>query len=167
MRPLIALLLVGSLMGGTWWYTSFVNRIVPKPGNFQVQLADATYSLEVLRTFDATPISNTASVAPDGEDADSLSNGALLVLFKGEVLIEIDDLIPASQVIEIPLIPGMEVGKNELFIRARIEPPKAQEFHAMQVRVLKGNREITSSTFSSYPDCGLIYGTVLIEVPEE
>lgn len=167
MRPLLTLILTAGLLGGTWCYTSFVNRIVPQPNNFRVKLANETYSLEILRTFDAVSDSDSETSQLETDATARSEEHALLVLFQGEALMALDDVVPASQHLEIAAIPGIEVGENEVFFKARLAPPAPNEFHAMQVRVLKGGREIGKSTFSSYPGCSLIYGRVLIEAAEE
>jgi len=165
MRPFLTLVLVLSIIGGTWWYTKFVNSIVLQPEDYRAQLSTLRYSIEVLRTFEALPATELASKMEN--ISFELQPTSLTVLFQGKVLLEDRSVLGAEQPVFIHEIPGMEIGENEIFVKAQLLPPSPHQLQALQIRVFQEDRQLSVATFSSHPGCTLIYGTVLIDTSDE
>jgi hypothetical protein len=182
MRILLTCLLALFTLGGTYVYIRFANRVIERSQPYRAEISERIYSLELLRTFVAVPqlashlsqssgqrlqSANSALVSDDFSSFQSTEvkrdAASILVLFKGEpILIRLDE-VPAREALVIQEIPAVESGQNEIFVRARLQPPAEGELAAIQLRVRSQGRMIAESTFTGYRGSPIIYGTVTFE----
>lgn len=164
LRLWLTIFLVFGILGGTWWYTQFVNRLVLQPASYRPQLSNARYSLEILRTFTAVPGTDLDSLAED--QTIPAEAAALTVLFQGKVLYQHFHKLDVEEPLVIQEIPGIEIGENEIFVKAHLHPPQPRQLQALQVRLFREGRPLSETTVSGYPGSPLIYATVLFEVAD-
>jgi hypothetical protein len=151
-------------LGGTYVYTKFASSVVQQRRPYQVELATDVFSLELTRTFTAIPLDSDPISKSLGQSSSEMDSAAILVLLKGEpILIKLSE-VAANESVVLEKIPGVEIGQNEIFVKARLRPPAAGELAAMQVRILAHGRIIAESVFTSYPGSPWVYGTVSWEV---
>jgi hypothetical protein len=165
LRLWLTILLVTVILGGTWWYTRFVNQLVPQPASYRPQLSTSRYSLEILRTFVAVPGSELEPTSTELQSLDRESP-ALTVFFKGNVLYQHTGRLDMEEPLAIQQIPGIEIGENEIFVKALLLPPQPMQLQALQVRLFREGRPLSETTVSGYPGSPLIYATVLFEVAD-
>ncbi len=164
MRPFLTLAIAGLLLGGVFAYTRFAASIQPVATTYQTELATEPYSVEIRRTFIAAPLQDpvgSIDVRPETESLSQTSVAALQVHFKGVPILHRSDEIQQEEPIVIPLLEGVEIGDNELFISANQKLPNDVTFAALQVRVLQGAVTIAESTFTSVRGSPLIYGVLV------
>jgi hypothetical protein len=150
-------------LGGTFLYTRFANSVKQEAQPYHVELADETFSLELTRTFTATPANEAQLAAVPLESDSELDSAAILVLLKGvPILIKLGE-VPAGEKLVLDKIPDVELGLNEIFVKARLLPPQPGELAAMQIRILNRGHVLAESVFTGYPDSPLIYGTLTFE----
>ncbi len=157
MRLIFTLAIACMLLGGTYAYTRFVASIESQHEAYQVSLSDQQFTLELTRTFTAVPGSEGGTEFPD------TGPESIRVLFKGQPILVRESEVPASETLYVESIPEVELGVNELFVFARLNPPEQGGLAAMQVRVHAANRLIAESTFTSRPGSDIVYGTLVFE----
>ena len=164
MRPFLTLAIAGLLMGGVLAYTRFAASIRPVAAAYQTELATEPYSVEIRRTFIAAPIQDPAGsidIRPETESLSQTAVAALQVHFKGVSILHRSDEIRQVEPLVIPLLEGVEIGDNELFISANQQLPNDVTFAALHVRVRQGAVTIAESTFTSVSGSPLIYGVLV------
>jgi hypothetical protein len=163
MRLFFTIVIAVFLLGGTYAYTKFASRTSGQAPPFQVDLSDARYSLEVIRTFTAIPNEKSSVDAAADPVAPKLGPESICVFFKGKSLMTSNSKVPQSERVVVESIPDVEVGANEVFVRAHVQPPKAGELAAMQASVMVNGRTLVTSTFAGVPGSPWIYGTIVFE----
>lgn len=163
MRLFFTILIAAFLLGGTYIYTNFASRTTAEAQPYQVNYSAAKYSLELIRTFTANPRKRNPNDSASSSVAPTLGTESISVRFKGQSLLTRDSAVPQTEKLVVESIPGVEVGANEIFVRAHLEPPKTGELVAMQAKVLVDGRIVSTSTFTGFPGSPWIYGTIVFE----
>lgn len=152
MRPLIALVVVGCILGGLQAYMVF--RPQPEgPVTIPGLQAPGEFALEVTMTFAA----GADPFALEASDPTSL-----VVAFGGEKLLRVTDEIEAGQTIRIDNIQNISPGPNEFYVRAS---PRDQDeaARAIRVRVFRDDHPLAEESLWSEPGT-LVEGTVIIDL---
>ena len=150
MRPVLALLISLSLLGGVYGYVRFADSVRRPALEIQIDYSDSEYSVDIERTFDCAgdPIFETES---------------LKVLFKGEKVFAAADPIPAAQSIEIRPLPGVEKGENEIYVVANRES-STSGFGALKIVVKRDDIPIAEKTITSEEGLAQVGGPVVFKV---
>jgi hypothetical protein len=151
MRPVLALLITLSLLGGVFGYVRFADSVRRTAVDLEIDYAEGIYSIEIQSTFDceADPI---------------LETEALKVLFKGTTVFTGSELISGDETIEIKPLDGVESGENEIFISANRKTP-AQGLGAMKVTVKRNDIPVVEKLLTSVPGLPTVSGPVVFEIP--
>jgi hypothetical protein len=150
MRPLLALLITLSLLGGTYGYVRFAESVRRPAVDIQIDYAEGEYSVTVEKTFACVgdPILETES---------------LKVLFKGEKVFAASDPIPADQTIEVRPLNGVETGENEIYVSASRESSTGG-FGALKIVVFRNDIPIAEKTITSDEGLTDVGGPVVFTV---
>lgn len=152
MRPILALAITISLLGGMFAYTQFADNVRRSAVEYKVDFSQQEYSVEIRKTFAA---------APDPIfGADSMK-----VKFKGETLLSRSDTIPAAETIEIRPLEGVEVGENELFITVNRQSTE-EALAVVLVTVKEDDILVAESTLTGVPGLPVVSGSILFEAAE-
>ncbi len=176
MRPFIAIILVGSILGSVAAYGWFV-RSLPKTEVVDLELDRATgeFTVDLTLTFDA--VNNAFTLEPT----------SILVKFEGQSVYHSAETVYAGTPLEIP-VSGVKVGMNEFYIEINtpdvevgrprnddgfslnLDSNEASEpvrilSHAARIRVLRDGETIADETRWSQPGQP-IRDTVIVEVPD-
>jgi hypothetical protein len=151
MRPLLALLITLSLLGGVFGYVRFADSVRRTAVEVEIDYAEGIYSIEIQSTFDceADPI---------------LETEALKVLFKGKPVFNRSELISSDETIEIKPLPGVESGENEIFVSAN-RVASAQGLGAMKVTVKRNDIPVIEKLLTSVPGLPTVSGPVVFDIP--
>lgn len=178
MRPLLAITISCVLLGGTWAYLRFAASVHRDPAPYRTELADEIYTLEVLRTSalqpgpkipglspnpSLNPTANSQSKSTSSSLSQLTSTHSLKITFNGEPVYLSNSELPPDEALTIPPLNNVEVGLNEVFLSANIQPP-VPSLAAVQLRIKQADRIIAESTFTSVPGSTLVYGVVVFEV---
>jgi hypothetical protein len=163
MRLFFTIVIAVFLLVGTYAYTQFASKTIGQAQSYQVDFSEAKYSLEVTRTFTAIPNEKSSDNAASDPVAPKLGPESICVLFKGKSLMASNSRVLQSERLIVESISDVEVGANELFVRAHLQPPKAGELAAMQVSVMVNGRTVATSIFAGVPGSPWIYGTIVFE----
>ncbi|MEM7782601.1 MAG: hypothetical protein AAF623_04545 [Planctomycetota bacterium] len=149
MRLTLAILITIFLIGGTYAYIEFADSVIRPPVEVQVNYANGTYSVDIERTFDCESF---------------LDEKGLQVKFKGNVVYESPDQLPAEAALTIESLDGVEVGPNEIFVSANL-PMTAMELAVLKVVVRRDGIVMAEQLLASEPGLGTVRGTVLFTIP--
>ncbi len=140
MRLVAAALISIFLLAGTYFYTQFADSVRRAPAEINVELDDASWRVEIQRTFKCLP-------DPDYETL------ALVVQLKGQEVFRREDEIAADETIAFDLPGDVERGRNEIFIEANLATLDDFDFasqdnrHAMRVVVRRGYQVVADKSF--------------------
>jgi hypothetical protein len=138
------------LLGGTLAYTRFANSVLHEAAEYTTEFSDKNFSIEVRRTFVAA----------------AATEYSLKILFKGKpLLLRTDEILP-SEDITLAKIPDVEIGDNEVFVKANMKQP-FPSFAALNIRIKENGITISESTFTSVTGSSLLYGVVVFHVRSE
>lgn len=152
MRPILALAITLSLLGGMFAYTQFADSVLRSAVEYKIDFSRQEYSVEIRKTFAA---------APDPIfGADSMK-----VKFKGETLLSRSDTIPAAEMIEIRPLEGVEVGENELFVSVNRQSTE-EALAVVLVAVKEDDILVAKSTITGVPGLPVVSGSVLFVAAE-
>jgi len=142
MRPLLTLLMVALLIGGTWGYVKFKNS-VSRPAT----VVETTFSKKPTRLI----ILRSAPLFDGG----ALGGPAVEVSIKSKPFFTLNRTVAPEEPIEIE-IPDVEVGKNTVNVAVNFEDPEAflsdeaaLSLYAMEVIIQQENRELHRQAFTS------------------
>ena len=147
MRPLLALVISVSLLGGVYVYTKFADSVRVSAVEINIDFSDADWSVEIRKTFTAVP-------------DPIFGSDSLKVLFKGETVYSRSDEVAANETVEIRPLEGVEVGENELFISANRESNGAA-LAVLQVTIKKNDNPVNETTISGKPGLPTVSGSVV------
>ena len=147
MRPLLAIAITVSLLGGVYAYTRFADSVRVQAVEFDVEFAGDEYSVEIRSSFDAAPdpIFGTDSIK---------------VMFRGETVYSRSDEVSVDEVIEIRPLPGVEVGENELFVSVNRKSSDAA-IAVVQVLVKREDVVIRELLIPSEPGLPAVSGSAV------
>jgi hypothetical protein len=150
MRPLLALLITVSLIGGVFAYVRFADSVRRTAVEIEIDYAEGLYSVEIQTTFDcqSDPI---------------LETEALKVLFKGQSVFQSRELILAYQITEIQPLEGVESGENEIYVAANMESP-TRGLGAMKVTVKRNGIPVVEKLLTSEPGLTAVSGPVVFQI---
>jgi len=152
MRPLLALLVFTTILGGLQVYMKIRPHATP-PAVIAGLEAAGQISLEITLTF-------PAGADPFAIDADD--SPSLLVVFQGNELLRVTESIEPGETIRIDDVPNVTVGINEFYVRA--SPRDLDESpRAIRVRVLGDNHPLAEESIWSQPGT-LVEGTVVVPI---
>jgi len=97
------------------------------------------YALEITPTFSPEP-------DPFALQGDTTAAATLLVRLGERELFRSEQSLPAGKTITVQPLPGLVVGRNELYLRASPPVREAHMDHAVRVRLLQGTRELLDQT---------------------
>jgi hypothetical protein len=151
MRPILALLITLSLLGGVFGYVRFAESVRRTAVEVDIDYAEGLYSIEIQSTFDcqSDPI---------------LETEALKVLFKGQSVLKRSQPVSADETIEIKPLEGVESGENEIFVSANMKAP-APGLGAMKVTVKRNDIPVVEKLLTSVPGLPTVSGPVVFEIP--
>jgi len=156
MRPLLTLLMVAILIGGTWGYVKFKNSVSRPVSVVETKFSKKPTRLVVLRS---APLF----------DGGALGGPAVEVAIKSKSILTLNRTVPPDESIEVE-IPDVEVGKNTVNVAVNFEDPEAflsdakpLSLYAVEVVVLQGSRELHRQTFTS-AEPFIVGGDVLFHV---
>jgi hypothetical protein len=156
MRPLLTLLMVALLIGGTWSYIKFKNSVSRPASVVETKFSQKPTRLKILRS---APLF----------DGGALGGPAVEVAIKSNSFLTINRSVPPDEPIEVE-IPDVEIGKNTVNVAVNFEDPEAflsdakpLSLYAMEVIVLQGSRELHRQTFTS-AEPFVVGGDVLFRV---
>ncbi len=147
MRPFFAILITALLLGGVFGYLRFADSVRHTAVDYQAEFAEEIYSLEIRRTFEATP-------DPIFE-LDSLT-----IQFKGESVFSSSETIPAEIIVEVNPLEGVEVGENELSISGNRAAEDAS-LAVIQVTISRNGAVISRSVITSEEGLVEVSGSVV------
>jgi hypothetical protein len=155
MRPLLAIVIVFSILGGLQGYLS--SR--PKPEAWTIleeQKAVGQFEIMVTLTFDAgpDPFSFNASDAP-----------SLEVQFRGESILKKTEELPAGTIAQAQ-VTGIVAGENEFYIQATPKDSSVAVARAIRVQILKDDTLVAEKSFWSEPG-EIIGGVVSLTISNE
>ena len=152
MRPILALAITISLLGGIYAYTQFADTVRRSVVEYKVDFSRQEYSVEIRKTFTA---------APDPIfGADSMK-----VKFKGETILSRSDTIPTAETIEIRPLEGVEVGENELFISVNRQSTE-EALAVVMVTIKEDDILVAESTLTGAPGLPVVTGSILFAAAE-
>ena len=169
MRPVITILIAIFLLSGIYAYTEFANHVRPEPVEYVANYSESRDSVRINRTFDC--VGNAEFGMP-------MSLG---LIFKEDKVINREDKVPASEIIEIEL-PKVEVGRNAIEVFANlpdqfsidIDEGGEAEFDsfdakadAMRVELLRDGNVIAQETFWVEPGLNSVSGSLYFEIKDE
>lgn len=160
MRIFLTLVIAIVALGGTQLYTQFANSVHQQSRPYQAEITGERFSLELIRTFTAIPSDRGAIDSSTDRGRSDFEQASILILFKGEPIMFRQDEVAAAERLVVERIPNVEIGENEIFVKARVSPPAVGDLAAMQIRVLAENQIVAESVFTSYPGSPWVYGTV-------
>ena len=154
MRPLLALLVAGSILGGLQLYMQF--RPQPKRVVHDVeQSAAGRFTVEITLTFDA---------GPDAFALDPSSAPAVLLQLRGTDVVRRTDSIAAGEQVRADHVQGIVTGKNEFFVQATPQDGVAAVARAVRVRILRDGNPVADETLWAEPG-EVVQGAVMVDVP--
>jgi hypothetical protein len=154
MRPLLAFLVVGSILGGLQLYMTY--RPQPRREPLQAEVTAAgRFDVELTLTFDA---------GPDAFALDPTSAAALLVQLRGHDVLRRTDRIAAGTHVVVKSVAGIVVGANEFYVQATPQDTTSPVARALRVRVLRNGNPLSQQTLWSEPG-DVIQGAIVVEVP--
>ena len=156
MRPVFALLVAISILGGIKFYMEVRPRSQPVSVEIQQRMAKGQFAVEVTLSFDAGP----DPFALDVSDAPSV-----LVRLAGADVLRRQDNVPAGQLLRVDDVTGVVAGDNEFLIQATPQAG-ADRAHALRVRVLRDGNPIAQSTLWSEPG-DPVAGVIVVDVPDQ
>ncbi len=159
LRPLLALLLAGLILGGMQLYTTL--RPAPQRSEIAVRFAEGRFTLEVTLTFDA---------GPDPFAFETENAPALLVTFEGRELLRRTEPVPAGETVRIESIEGIvsgsgRRGRNEFFVEAVPQDSAGGLSRAVRLRLLRDEQPIAEHSLWSDPG-EPVRGTLVFELTE-
>ncbi len=156
MRPLLTLLMVALLIGGTWGYVKFKNSVSRPASVVETKFSQKPTRLVILRS---APLF----------DGGALGGPAIEVAIKSKSFLTLNRTVLPEEPIEVE-IPDVEVGKNTVNIAVNFEDPEAFlsetkpfSLYAMEVIISQGSRELHRQTFTS-AEPFIVGGDVLFRV---
>jgi hypothetical protein len=154
MRPLLALVVVGVILGGLQLYMMF--RPQSRRGAFRPEVTAAgRFDVEVTLTFDA---------GPDAFALDTTSAPSLLVQLRGRDVLRRTEPIGAGSQIVAESVAGIVVGANEFFVQATPQDTTALAARAVRVRVLRDGHPLSDASLWSEPG-DVVQGSIVVDVP--
>ena len=159
MRVVFAVLLSLVLLFGAHFYTRFADSVRRQPKEIEVQFDDAAWNVQIERTFDCVP-------DPDYGNVESL-----VIQLKGVDVFRSKELIPASQLVSIGSVEGIEVGDNEIFLQANLAKLDDLDFdsersNAMRVKLLRGKELVADETHWVSPGATSISQSIFFDVAQ-
>lgn len=152
MRPLLALILTTLLIGGVFSYVRFADSVRRPMSAYKIDFSAGEYSLEIKQTCPL--VADIFTESP-----------ALLVRFKNETLFESKSGLAADAVTVITPLPGVELGENELFIKAN--RPSGRGFDVIQVILKRDEIPIRETLLPSVPGLAELGGPVVFRVARQ
>lgn len=153
MRPILALLVVATLLGGLQTYMWLRPRPARSVAAFEPTAA-GIFEVEITLTFAAGP----DPFALDLGDAPSL-----LVTFRGRDLLRMTEKVPAGEPIRIEEVDGVVAGANEFFVAATPTAQDATVARAIRVRILRDGSTVAEQSLWSDPGES-VDGVVVVHV---
>lgn len=155
MRPIFALVLVVGILGGMRAYMGLRPQVQRANVTPVETLAQGQFVVELLTTFAAGP----DEFALDASDAP-----ALLVNFRGRVLLSRKEPLRAGETVKIESVQGLAAGANEFYIQATPQDPSLDQPMAIRVRVLRNEMLVAEQTLWGNPGES-VQGTILLRLP--
>jgi hypothetical protein len=152
MRPLLAIAISVSLLGGVYLYTEFAKSVQVESFDYVAQFAKGEYTVELRRTFDA------------GADP-VFSPQSIQVLLKGESVFSRDDDVLAEESIEFRLPDSVEVGENEIYVTAN-RKELSSALAVVQVIVKRDGIPIAETNLFSEGGLPMVSGSVGFRVKD-
>jgi hypothetical protein len=156
MRPFLALLTVGLILGGLQLYLLVRPQRASGVALQAERAAAGTFTVEVTLTFDA---------GPDEFALDSTLASSLLVQLRGQDLLRSSEPIAAGQQIKLDAVVGVVTGNNEFYVQATPKDGTAQIARAIRVRILRNGTALADQTLWAEPG-ELVQGAIIVEVPD-
>lgn len=156
MRPLLVLVIAIAILGGIHVFLAADRPTVRESAVHVQEQSTARYDLEVTLAFDAGPDAFSLSTADQPS--------SLFVQLNGQLVLERSDQVLATETpILVRDVPGVVVGRNELFVQASAVNSTSRP--ALRLRILRGDEAIAEG--SIWPDFGgFVQGTVTLEVSD-
>jgi hypothetical protein len=155
MRPLLALIVAGAILGGLQLYM----RTRPQPAGRQAgvaeHMAEGHFSVELTLTFDA---------GPDAFAVDLADAAALLVRLRGREILRRSEAIAAGQQLRVDDVAGVVSGHNEFYVQATPRDAVAAVSRAVRVRILRDGHPIADQTLWAEPG-EVVQGAIVVDVP--
>lgn len=150
MRPLFALLITVSLLGGVFVYVRFADSVRRTAVDVEIDYAEGVYAIEIESTFDFVP------------DV-FLGTESLKVLFKGKTIHSTDQRVPYDQITTIQPVEGVESGENEFFVTATMDETH-QGLAALKVTVKRNDIPVVEKLLTSEPGLMTVSGPVVFSI---
>ncbi len=155
MRPLLAALILGVLLGGLKLYMAVrPSREISAPPKL-LPSAAGRFAIDVTLSFAA---------GPDPYALESDNAPSLLVLFRGQEILRENTILEPGAIVRRDDLDSVAVGANEFFLRATPQDSNSLAARAVRLRVYRDGHPIAQQTLWSEPG-GAVEGAVVVDVP--
>jgi len=157
MRPLLAALILGTLLGGLKLYMTVRPSRAVSASTKPETTAAGRFALDVTLSFAA---------GPDPFALESDNAPSLLVLHRGQEIIRENTVLAPGTIVRREDLASVAIGANEFFLRATPQDMNSLAARAVRLRVYRDGNPIAQETLWSEPG-GAVEGAIVVNVPPE